>query len=408
MKLEGSRGTALKLASLTVSMLLLMHKQPEVIRAQDQGNANAVERSGYVGDSACAPCHKLESEAYRKTAHHLTSQVPASGSILGSFSGSRSTLSIAEPVDPTKDPRLYFQMSAGPDGFYETAYAELGEKKLTRSERIDVVVGSGVRGQTYLYWKLDRLFELPVSYWSDGHQWINSPGYLDGTANFSRKVDPRCMECHATFLEALSDDAQTNAYDKSTLVFGISCESCHGPGLAHVKQESKPKKSAETQVGSILNPHQLDRDRQVDQCALCHNGTARREIRPAFSYKPGDDLERYFAPGPVDASNHPDVHGDQVGLLKRSKCFVSSPSMSCSTCHNVHTVERPAAEYSAFCLSCHQWQSCGRARALGENIKHDCIDCHMPLQETNAIVSNTAGKVVRASIRSHWIKIYPE
>jgi hypothetical protein len=32
----------------------------------------------------------------------------------------------------------------------------------------------------------------------------------------------------------------------------------------------------------------------------------------------------------------------------------------------------------------------------------------MPRQPTNAIVSKTAGNVVRATMRTHWIRIYPE
>jgi len=39
---------------------------------------------------------------------------------------------------------------------------------------MDIVIGSGVRGQSYLYWHGDQLYELPVSYWSDGSRWINS------------------------------------------------------------------------------------------------------------------------------------------------------------------------------------------------------------------------------------------
>jgi hypothetical protein len=30
----------------------------------------------------------------------------------------------------------------------------------------------------------------------------------------------------------------------------------------------------------------------------------------------------------------------------------------------------------------------------------------MPTEETNVIVSQTAGKVVHATMRNHWIKIY--
>ena len=76
----------------------------------------------------------------------------------------------------------------------------------------------------------DQLFELPLSYWADGHQWINSPGYKDKTANFSRAIYPRCLECHATAIVALSPDPLSNHYDRASLVTGISCETCHGRG----------------------------------------------------------------------------------------------------------------------------------------------------------------------------------
>ncbi len=49
------------------------------------------------------------------------------------------------------DPRLFFKMDIQHGDYYETAVAEKGLQKLTRSERIDIVTGSGVRGQTYLY-----------------------------------------------------------------------------------------------------------------------------------------------------------------------------------------------------------------------------------------------------------------
>ena len=50
-------------------------------------------------------------------------------------------------------------MEASENGFYETAVAESETHKLTRSERIDIVVGSGVRGQTYLFWRGNQLYE---------------------------------------------------------------------------------------------------------------------------------------------------------------------------------------------------------------------------------------------------------
>jgi Cytochrome c554 and c-prime len=367
-----------------------------------------VRRAEYVGDAACLSCHKEQSLSYRHTSHHLTSQPADKDSIHGTFTEGSNILMISNPEKASLDPRLYFQMEAKDGGFYQTAVAERGSQRLVRSERIDIVVGSGTRGQTYLYWSGGQLYELPVSYWRDGKQWINSPGYRDGTANFARRVDPRCLECHATYIRALSPDPQTNNYDRGSLVTGISCESCHGAGADHSeKEKSGSQKPSDSRGHAILNPAKFERDRQIDQCALCHNGTQREELVPAFSYMPGERLDTYLGPNPLDRTEHPDVHGNQVGLLKRSRCFVSSPAMTCSTCHNVHAPERSAADYSDRCLSCHRWQSCGISKRMGNKIVHDCVDCHMPTEQTNAIVSETAGRVVRTAMRNHWIKVYP-
>ena len=62
--------------------------------------------------------------------------------------------------------------------------------------------------------------------------------------------------------------------------------------------------------------------------------------------------------------------------------------------------------YSPKCLTCHQWQSCGMSKTIGHKIVNECIHCHMPIEETNVIVSQTAGQVVHAKMRNHWIKIY--
>jgi hypothetical protein len=354
------------------------------------------------------PCHREQAISYSQTSHYLTSQLPNKASILGSFKEGENILLIENPPTTDLDPRLFFKMDIQRGDYYQTAVAEKGSQKLTHSERIGIVTGSGVRGQTYLYWAGNELYELPVSYWSDGNQWINSPGYTDGTANFDRHVDPRCLECHATYIQPLSSDPQTNVFNRDSLVTGISCETCHGAGADHIARErdgsSRPTASPSS---GVLNPARFTRDRQIDLCALCHSGGQRAELKPAFTYLPGKPLDEYFAADPVDTTDRPDVHGNQVGLLKKSRCYLSSPFMSCSTCHDVHHRERSAAEYSERCLSCHRWRSCGVAHSMGIKIARNCIDCHMPLQQTSAIVSQTANRILHTSIRSHWIKVYP-
>ena len=371
-----------------------------------QETPHETDLTRYTDDSSCVPCHRQLSQSYEHTPHHRTSQLPTSSSVLGSFLDGANSLTIIDAAKSAQ-PALQFFMESRKDGFFETATTGWNPDIFRRTERIDLVTGSGVRGQTYLYWQRDRLFELPVSYWSDGHRWINSPGYIDGTADFSRPVNPACLECHATYIRALSNDPATNRYDRESLIPGISCESCHGSGANHVRQQKhRGPKSKDVSKDDILNPAKFSRDRQVDLCAECHNGIQRAALAPTFTYVPGRPLSEYFKQLPTPESEHPDVHGNQVGLLQRSKCFRSSPQMSCTTCHDVHATGQSSESYSLKCLTCHQWQSCGMSKSLGGQIANDCINCHMPNEETNVIVSQTAGRVVRAKMRNHWIKVY--
>ncbi len=165
------------------------------------------------------------------TAHHLTSALADAGSILGTFGAQENTLQTANAA-------LHFEMQAKDGAFFETAIAGFPYMSV-RAERIDVVVGSGHRAQTYLYWRGDQLFELPVSYWLEGSPgWVNSPGFQNGTANFGRTIPPRCLECHASFIRATGSGTFDNHYERTSLVPGISCETCHGPGQEHVAAHS--------------------------------------------------------------------------------------------------------------------------------------------------------------------------
>jgi hypothetical protein len=361
------------------------------------------ERS--IPDEVCIECHK-DQAGFLLTSHHKTSQASGKDSILGSFSPDGSNvLMIADPAKAEDSPGLYFKMEKRGGDYYQTAVAGWPDQLRTRSERIDIVIGSGKRGQSYLYWHGDNVFELPVSYWSERHQWINSPGYKNGTMNFVRPITPRCMECHASFIQQVTSDISTNRYLKDSLVTGITCERCHGSGKEHVALHASALARTRAADEMIVNPGKLARDRQVDICALCHNGNQSEEKAPAFSFTPGERLDKYFHPNLGDNAEHPDVHGNQVGLLKKSRCYASSPSMSCSTCHDTHASERESSWYSSRCLTCHQVESCGMSKTLGRKIADGCIGCHMSVEPTTAFNFDTAGRPLRPTMRNHWIKI---
>lgn len=367
-----------------------------------RGALLGVARAAYVGDEACQPCHAEKVENYHRTSHYLTSRVADASSILGSFAPGQN-------IFKTSDPTLYFQMDekqseSKPAGsketaFFQTSVSDSPTGKSTHTERLDLIIGSGGKGQTYLFWKENKLFQLPVSYWT-GVGWINSPGYPDGFAIFDRSINARCLECHATYFQALPEP---NTYRTDNYTVGLECEKCHGQGRNHVDRErSKPDLLTSP---AIPNPARFSRDRQMDLCAWCHGGLG-RSVFPPFSYVPGEFLSTYLAFPPPPPNLRPDVHGNQIGMLERSRCFTES-TMTCLTCHDVHVVQHDAAGFSKLCLNCHAPSSATFSKPA-HPVTTNCIDCHMPRQETNLIVSERQGTKVRARVRSHWIKVYPE
>jgi len=227
------------------------------------------------------------------------------------------------------------------DRFFQTG-VQAGR---SQSEPFDLVIGSGRRGQSYLYWRDGLLFQLPVSYHVATKSWINSPGYEDGAVNFGRGIPPQCLDCHASGFRLERTPAGVR-YGQDYRP-GIGCEKCHGHGADH---------------------KQIVRPSSIDLCARCHSGLK------------------------DESHDVPDVHGNQVGLLQSSKCFQKSGSMTCGTCHNVHRVEREPAALSAKCGVCHEASTCKRGGPT------ECVGCHMPLVQSKLIEVQT--------YRTHRIAVY--
>jgi hypothetical protein len=167
-----------------------------------------------MGDSTCISCHR-DKASFETTAHRLTSRHPSRATMAGHFTGPGSVLR-------TPNPALHFRMSVDSAGFHQTAVRGTGKDTTVRTERVAYVAGSNRKGQSFLYWRGDSLFQLPLSYWKSLDTWIISPGpsYTEGQANFDRAVGPRCLECHATWIEATPDFAVVNRFDSTGAILG--------------------------------------------------------------------------------------------------------------------------------------------------------------------------------------------
>lgn len=351
---------------------------------------------GFVKPQVCAECHPDQYEEFPKTAHFLTSSLATPDTVLGDFSADQRILE-------TQNPNLHFEMEAEDDGFYQRVVIEKDGKTYEHRERFDLVTGSGVHGQTYLYWATDRLCQLPISYFTELGGWVNSPGYYrDGTADFARGIGQRCLDCHATFFAP--DYSEFNRFDKTNFVLGVTCVRCHGPGWAHVQYHREHPEEKESKY--ITNPASLSQQRANEVCAQCHSGVGVLR-QPAFSYPVGEPLADYLELDmDTDNTQNDDPHAaNQLLRLMKSKCFQQSENMTCATCHDPHRVERGDMKlFADRCAKCHDVPDCGLHAKLGGKIESRCVQCHMPSRRDSMGGMATKGGVIAPLLRDHYIK----
>ena len=355
--------------------------------------------AGYIGAKACAECHKDRFETFRETAHYLTSTRALSATILGSFAPGENTLG-------TRSENLRFEMTQEGDDFYQTAYAKTPGGEQVRKEKFDFVLGSGKLGQTYIYWDKNRLYQLPISYLTSTDKWINTPGYRDSVANFSRPIAPRCLECHATYFEV--DSYTTNVYKRGEHILGISCERCHGPGSKHFTNQMEGDAEG---APYIVDPSKLTPERSLEICAQCHSGTGVEAFGKPFNYRAGADLRKHYRLKDFATQNQLGVHAaNQIARLSESKCFRESESMTCVDCHDPHVQERGDLKlFSDRCLKCHETEeACGLFEHLGVGIADNCVDCHVPQMHDLHMGFDTAEGFQFQQMRDHNIGIYEE
>jgi hypothetical protein len=358
----------------------------------------------YAGASTCVKCHKDIYNSYIQTAHNQSVRSASSGNIQGSFAKAHHIFNFNNGLSVSMDHR--------DSGYYQSGYQN---GRLLESHRFDLVFGL-VKAETYLYWKGNQLYQLPISYFKALNSWTNSPGYSADEINFGRPVGKRCFECHSSYINELPPTNQslmrkTVEFDKETTILNIDCERCHGPAINHVNFHTEYPHEKKARYITTYNT--LTRAQRVDFCAVCHSGNSGTYLQSTFRFKPGDTLAKFKEPEfmhqNINASTM-DVHGNQTQLLQASKCFIKS-QMDCATCHNTHQNERDnLALLSQRCINCHQApkHNTKNVLALGAAIKNNCIDCHMPLQPSGVIAVQTQLKKADEPylVRNHRIAIY--
>ncbi|MGV3724061.1 MAG: multiheme c-type cytochrome, partial [Actinomycetota bacterium] len=322
----------------------------------------------YVGAGVCAECH---AEIFKKQSQSPHGQ----------------TLRPAEPGSPEFRNAERVKLRHPQNGLEYRLEQRDGQWRQIRlrdgqeegAAPIHYLLGSGAHGVSAMTRDSKGWRYLMLTYYAHGG-WDVSPMHGLNPASLEDKgedgwpVAPgelqKCWSCHSTRLEFAGSEV---APERSEL--GVRCESCHGPGRAHV--EAVRAKSSGL---AIQNPATWSADSFAALCQQCHNETATVEgTIMGISDDPAD---------PNTVKYH--VHG-----MKQSACFrKSGGEFSCLTCHDPHDKSNPnPAFYEARCVSCHRPETAGKvACSAGHRTK--CLTCHMPKVEV--------AKYTRFA--DHWIR----
>jgi hypothetical protein len=241
----------------------------------------------------------------------------------------------------------------------------------TSEYRVAYVIGTGSHASGYLIRAGDHLFQSPVCYYTNRHEYDLAPGYERISApDFTRPVGEQCLLCHSG--RPLHIAGTANRYTPPVFAAeGISCDRCHGPVEEHLRRPVP---------GSIVNPAKLPPAARDSVCEQCHLAGAARVLNPgkAFeNFRPGRPLEETFTIFTASGGRGFRVisHAEQ---LAQSMCARSSGGrLWCGTCHDPHPAATPsAATYNARCQTCH-----AGALSASHPAAKDCVSCHMTRRE---------------------------
>jgi hypothetical protein len=244
---------------------------------------------------------------------------------------------------------------------------------------VDYVIGSGTHARSFLLQRFDRLYQLPVTFYTQTGLWDMSPGYdTQEYVGFTRRVTANCLFCHAGRVNAVNRAGDRFAPKNTFAELAIGCERCHGPGRKHLAQPGK----------AIVNPAKLNPPLRDQVCEQCHLMGAARVPQPGVSlsdFHPGESLSKYVAiyghelpaSGEMTVTGHPEQ-------MKKSRCWQASQGkLWCGSCHRIHpgaAAPGRIALYRERCQSCHDRAACTRPPDPSNpaHRENNCIHCHMP------------------------------
>lgn len=352
----------LVLCSVGIGLLVLgvvLWLNPSPVQATPNGQDDPPNLGAdYRGTNFCVMCH-TQDETWHTTAHAHMVQSGSAETILGDLTAT-DALTVTWP-DGDERPILAEDITYVLGGRYMQRYVSVVENEDGTSNYYVLPV----------QWNVPQT-EEQLGTWTPYHE--------DDWQTPERDWRVACAGCHTTGLDGAAAAETTNFaftedWSEGDVELNIGCESCHGPGGAHMGDTGTIVKSVDAQI-----------------CGQCHIQGMSPDGDHGYpvGYQPGMALdESVFIPAGLDntevwwPSGHAKTynqymewlesgHGRELGLLPEEcqRCHAPgdgvgadvSYGVTCVGCHTPHG-ETPedgvAAEYMlldepyALCVSCH-------------------------------------------------------
>lgn len=314
----------------------------------------------FVGSDECRACHKAEFKTWQATLHSKMVQ-PASRAVLKDAADAWG-----------KDAKG----NAGP------AKGNIDGKGYALAD-VQMVVGSK--------WKQRYLVKNPAT---GDHQFLDKQwnSYTKQWEGYGQKNDweTQCATCHVTGYRVAALDEKTGAVRKATYSeINIGCESCHGPGGAHVDSGKK---------SDIFNPRNASKAEADKVCGYCHIRTENYRFKTAqgnaseqlphpvvgqtyragrddwttwypdkvllVGIQPEDPVNKNYPKTDLNDAFYLDEAAQKSGLFEARKHHqqyqehlmskhAQAGKAGCMDCHSSHSVEGKTIDPLQSCKSCH-------------------------------------------------------
>ena len=369
----------------------------------------------------CRECHRHNHDTWHASYHRTMTQLVTPATAVADFGNRRINM------PGVNETFLLHRRKGQPWVTFDLEITAFPINKLKRRE-FPLLLSTGSHHLQY-FWAPSggkrTMAQLPVVYLFEAKRWIpvnasfiNPP---DTSAHGTGSTwNESCVKCHATF-PVIAPTGGFLEYDTTVAEFGIACESCHGPGQAHIQLHRDSSTDESRMVDPIVNPARLPPKLSAQVCGGCHSvydqnswqphrpgepfaqnrrtrtrasmlesiNNARDHTSPAETEKATLELDNWFWPDGMSR-----VTGREYNNLTESACHTKG-GMTCLHCHQMHQQKddpRPVSEWAndqlrhqtsgdQSCLACHEsteYATIEHTHHTRESSGSRCNNCHMP------------------------------